>query len=111
MFGVSSLSPGLRRYPLTALWRLLRMPWFHPIRLLNANAAVIGVNLGHLWEEQTLLTQAMTYLLSLYEEGRIRPVIARQFDLSEASAAHRYMHERQNIGKVLLVSHPGADGP
>ncbi len=111
MFGVSSLSPGLRRHPLTALWHLLRMPWFHPIRLLNDNAAVIGVNLGHLWEEQTLLTQAMTHLLSLYQEGRIRPVIARQFDLSDASAAHQYIHERQNIGKVLLVSHSGADGP
>ena len=106
MFGVSRLSPGLRRNPLVALWQLLRLPWFHPIRLLNDNAAVIGVNLGRLWAEQALLTQAMTHLLSLYQQGRIRPVIARQFDLSEAPAAHRYMQERQNIGKILLVSHP-----
>jgi NADPH:quinone reductase-like Zn-dependent oxidoreductase len=104
MFGVSHLSPGMRRNPLIALWHLLRMPWFHPLRLLNDNTAVIGVNLGHLWEQRTLLTEAMTHILSLYQQQLIRPVIARQFGLAEASAAHRYMQERRNIGKILLMS-------
>ncbi len=105
MFGVSRLSPGMRRNPLTALWHLLRMPRFHPLRLLNDNTAVVGVNLGHLWDQQTLLTQAMTHLLSLYQQQHIHPTIARQFELSEASEAHRFMQERQNIGKILLISH------
>lgn len=104
MFGVSHLSPGLRRHPLIALWHLLRMPWFHPLRLLNDNTAVIGVNLGHLWEQRALLTEAMTHILSLYQQQLIRPVIARQFGLAEASAAHQYMQERRNIGKILLMS-------
>jgi synaptic vesicle membrane protein VAT-1 len=104
MFGVSHLSPGMRRNPLIALWHLLRMPWFHPLRLLNDNTAVIGVNLGHLWEQRTLLTEAMTHILSLYQQQLIRPVIARQFGLAEASAAHQYMQERRNIGKILLMS-------
>ncbi len=104
MFGVSRMSPGLRRHPLAACWHLLRMPWFHPIRLLNDNKAVIGVNLGRLWGQQALLTQAMTHLLSLYQQQCIHPVLARQFELSEASAAHQYMQERQNIGKILLIS-------
>ena len=107
MFGVSRLSPGLRRQPLVSLWHLLRMPWFHPLRLLNDNTAVIGVNLGHLWEQQTLLTQAMTHLLSLYQQQQIRPVIAHQFELSKASEAHQYMQERRNIGKILLISSAG----
>ncbi|PON15687.1 alcohol dehydrogenase [Candidatus Entotheonella serta] len=104
MFGVSRLSPGMRRHPLIALWHLLRMPRFHPLRLLNDNTAVIGVNLGHLWEQQALLTQAMNHLLSLYQQQHIQPTIARQFALSEASAAHQFMQNRQNIGKVLLIS-------
>jgi NADPH:quinone reductase-like Zn-dependent oxidoreductase len=103
LFGVSHLSPGMRRSPLIVLWHLLRMPWFHPLRLLNDNTAVIGVNLGHLWEQQALLTQAMTHLVSLYQQQLIRPIIARQFELSEASAAHQYMQERQNIGKIVLM--------
>lgn len=104
MFGVSRLSPGMRRSPLIALWHLLRMPWFHPIRLLHDNTAVIGVHLGHLWEQRALLTQTMTHILSLYQQQRILPIIARQFELSEASAAHQYMQERKNMGKILLLS-------
>ncbi|ETW97588.1 MAG: hypothetical protein ETSY1_22050 [Candidatus Entotheonella factor] len=104
LFGVSRLSPGMRRNPLIALWHLLRMPWFHPIRLLNDNTAVIGVNLGHLWEQHVLLTRAMTEILSLYQQQLIHPIIARQFELSETSAAHQYMQERQNIGKIILMA-------
>jgi NADPH:quinone reductase-like Zn-dependent oxidoreductase len=104
MFGVSRLSPGLRRNPVVALWHILRMPRFYPLRLLNDNTAVIGVNLGHLWEQRALLTQAMACILSLYQQQLIDPIIAHQFELSEASAAHQYMQERKNIGKILLIS-------
>ncbi len=105
MFGVSRMSSGLRRRPLVALWHLLRMPRFHPVRLLNSNKAVIGVNLGHLWDQHALLSKAMKDILSLYQQKQIRPIIAKQFDLSEASDAHQYMQNRQNIGKILLISH------
>lgn len=104
MFGVSRMSQGPRRRPLTALWQLLCMPWFHPVRLLNDNKAVIGVNLGHLWEQTALLRQAMEALLQLYQQGQISPVIAQTFPLAEAAAAHRYLQERRNIGKVLLTT-------
>lgn len=104
MFGVSRLSPGMRRNPVVALWHLLRLPRFHPLRLLHDNTAVIGVNLGHLWEQRSLLTRAMTHLLSLYQQQCIDPIIACQFELSEASSAHQYMQERRNIGKILLIS-------
>jgi NADPH:quinone reductase-like Zn-dependent oxidoreductase len=102
MFGVSRLSQGRRRHMLAAAWQLLCMPWFHPLRLLNDNKAVIGVNLGHLWEQTVLLRQAMADLLHLYQQGHIRPVIAQTFPLAEAAAAHRYLQERRNIGKVVL---------
>lgn len=103
MFGVSRMSRGSGRPWLIPLWQLLRMPWFHPIRLLNDNKAVIGVNLGHLWHETVILRQAMMALLTLYRQGQIKPVIAHTFPLAEAAAAHRYLQERRNIGKVLLT--------
>jgi NADPH:quinone reductase-like Zn-dependent oxidoreductase len=103
MFGVSRMSPGLRRHMLTAVWQLLCMPWFHPVRLLNDNKAVIGVHLGRLWEQTAMLRRAMEDVLHLYTQGSIRPVIAQHFPLTEAAAAHRYLQERRNIGKVLLT--------
>ena len=51
-----------------------------------------------------MLREAMHALLQLYEQGQIQPVIARTFPLAEAAAAHRYLQERRNIGKVLLTT-------
>lgn len=104
MFGVSRMSRGPRRNLLTAAWQLLCMPWFHPVRLLNDNKAVIGVHLGHLWDQTVLLRQAMDALLRLYQQHQINPVIAQTFPLTAAAAAHRYLQERRNIGKVLLTT-------
>ncbi len=41
--------------------------------------------------------------LPLLENETIKPVIDRSFPLAEAAAAHRYMEENRNIGKILLV--------
>jgi NADPH:quinone reductase-like Zn-dependent oxidoreductase len=41
--------------------------------------------------------------LPLLESGAIRPIIDSAFPLAEAAAAHRYMEENRNIGKIMLV--------
>ena len=103
LFGVSRMSPGVRRNRWAALWHLLCMPWFHPLRLISENKAVIGVHLGRLWDQTDLLREAMQALIQLYTQGQINPVIAHIFPLAAAPAAHRYLQERRNIGKVLLT--------
>jgi len=102
-FGLSGAATGMKASYLRTLPRLLALPWFHPIRLMNDNKAVIGVNLGHLWERIDLLRREMLDLLVDYEAGRIRPVVGKTFPLTEAAAAHRYIQERQNVGKVVLT--------
>ena len=104
MFGISRMSRRAGRNPLSALWQLLCLPWFHPVRLLNDNKAVIGVNLGHLWEHTALLRQVIDALLHLYQHDQLAPVIAETFSLTQAVQAHRYLQERRNIGKVLLLT-------
>ena len=37
------------------------------------------------------------------EAGRIRPVVDRTFPLAETAAAHRFIQERRNVGKVVLT--------
>src|SRR2546427_12802884 len=94
---------------LAAVKRLATLPWFHPIRLMNDNKAVIGVNLGHLWDRMDLLRREMLALLADYEAGRIRPVVGKTFPLVEAAAAHRYIPERQKDGQVVLTVPGRAD--
>jgi NADPH:quinone reductase-like Zn-dependent oxidoreductase len=103
-FGLSGAAPGMTPSRLTALGRVLALPWFHPIRLMNDNKAVIGVNLGHLWDRIELLRREMLALLGDWQAGRIKPVVGKTFPLVEAAAAHRYIQERRNVGKVILTA-------
>jgi NADPH:quinone reductase-like Zn-dependent oxidoreductase len=41
--------------------------------------------------------------LPLLESGVLKPVIATSFPLADAAAAHRYMEENRNVGKILLT--------
>ena len=38
-----------------------------------------------------------------YQAGQIKPQIAKTFPLSAAGEAHRFIQERRNTGKVLLI--------
>jgi len=42
-------------------------------------------------------------VMSLVQEGRLRPVIDRTLPLSEVAEAHRLMAEKQTIGRVVLT--------
>ena len=102
-YGASELVVGLRRNLLKVVWKALRWPRFAPLALMNHNRAVAGVNVGHLWSEAATLRPQVETLLGHARDGRIRPRVDRAFALAEAAAAHRYVHERRNIGKVVLT--------
>jgi NADPH:quinone reductase-like Zn-dependent oxidoreductase len=103
-FGLSQASSGMGPSRLRALLAVAQLPFFHPIKLMNDNKAVIGVNLGHLWDHIGMLRREMMGILADYDGGRIKPVVGKTFPLVEAAKAHRFMQERQNIGKVVLTS-------
>jgi NADPH:quinone reductase-like Zn-dependent oxidoreductase len=102
-YGASVLSEGTGRNLLKTLWRVVRFPRFGTLGLMNDNRSVAGVNLGHLWDDQALLAPQVEALIGYAREGRLTPRVDRTFPLAEAAAAHRYIHERRNIGKVVLT--------
>ncbi|MBN2370099.1 MAG: zinc-binding dehydrogenase [Vicinamibacteria bacterium] len=102
VYGASSLAPGRKRRPLSVLLRLFRMPRFNPLTLMNQNRGVFGVHLGHLGSQPALLRDAMERLLMLTANGTLAPIVDRVFPFEEAAAAHAYIHERKNFGKILL---------
>jgi NADPH:quinone reductase-like Zn-dependent oxidoreductase len=102
-FGASALSTGTTRNLLGALWRVTRFPRFSPLNLMNDNKSVAGTNLGHLWKSGKVLRPQVEALLGYAREGKITPRVDRAFALGEAAAAHHYIHERRNVGKVVLV--------
>jgi len=90
-----------------SLWRgaraLLETPRFHPLKLMRGNIAVIGVHLGRMEGRGALLKNELDEIFRLYAAGQIKPVIGKIFLLEQAAEAHRYIHNRQNIGKVILT--------
>jgi NADPH:quinone reductase-like Zn-dependent oxidoreductase len=103
VFGISSAVTGKTRSVLELLRMLVSTPRFNPLSLMSANKGVFGVNLGHLSGEVDRLRGWGLELMDLYEKGAIKPVIARTFKFDDAAAAHHFIQDRQNIGKVLLV--------
>ena len=104
MFGASSMVAGSTRNPFAMLSVAARMPWlqFNPVALMNANKAVFGVNVGRMWSEVDRIGGWLAQIFDLWAQGAIRPQIARTFRFDEAAAAHAYLQDRRNIGKVLL---------
>ena len=103
VYGFSAAAgPDGKRNPLRALRAYLETPRFHPLKLMAKNAAVIGVNLGGVRSRGALLRSELSEIFRMYAEGKIKPVIGKTFPLEEGAAAHQYIHDRKNIGKVIL---------
>ena len=105
MFGLSNAATGKTKSWLSFLRTRFNTPIliFMPPSLINQNKAAIGVNLGHMWDETELLTAWLTQILAWHGEGKINPTVGERFPLAQAAAAHHYIQDRKNIGKVVLV--------
>jgi NADPH:quinone reductase-like Zn-dependent oxidoreductase len=103
MFGVSTASANGLKGKLKLLKAAAQMPRFHPLGLLNKNRGVFGLNLGHLWHEPEKIASWMKVIFEGVDEGWIRPFVDKAFRFHQAGDAHRYLEERKNTGKVVLV--------
>jgi synaptic vesicle membrane protein VAT-1 len=104
-FGASSAAASKGAGYLGMMSMLANTPWvqFNPLSLMNANKGVFGVNLGHMWGEFDRTRPWMDQLTGLWDNGAIKPKISRVFSFDEAPAAHHFIQDRKNIGKVLLA--------
>jgi NADPH:quinone reductase-like Zn-dependent oxidoreductase len=103
MFGVSTASANGLAGKFKLVKAALQMPRFHPFTLFNKNRGVFGLNLGHMWHEPEKIALWMRDILRGVEEGWVRPYVDQAFPFEEIGKAHRYLEERKNIGKVVLV--------
>ena len=104
IYGFSAaVGSGGKRNWMKALSALAQTPRFHPLKLMKENVAVIGVSLGNLQSRGALLQREIEELFRLYADGKIKPVIGKIFPLAQAGAAHQYIQDRKNIGKVILT--------
>lgn len=102
-FGASEVQAGERRSPLRAMRVVAQMPRFNPMKLMSDSRSVIGLNMLRLWDAKGSLRDYTEPLRAWLDAGAIRPVLAREFRLDDGAEAHRFVHERKNVGKVVLT--------
>jgi NADPH:quinone reductase-like Zn-dependent oxidoreductase len=107
LFGLANAQrAGTRSLPLVVS-QLVRSPRWSPMALMNANHAVMGLNMGKLFDEPDVIAAGLDALAARVAEGAIDPVVDEVFPFTRAADAHRRIEDRKNRGKVVLV--PGAD--
>jgi NADPH:quinone reductase-like Zn-dependent oxidoreductase len=103
-YGASSVLKGERRSLVTAARSLALTPRFNPMRQLAASKSVIGLDTIAIWEQKGSLGELIRPLARVLADGRIEPTVAATFSLADAPAAHRFIGERRNTGKVVLTT-------
>lgn len=101
--GFANASSGERRSMLHAAGQFVRTPRFNPFDLLRDNRTVAGFHLARLWDRPEILGEALGAVAELWREGKIRPRVDSTYPFERAAEAHRRLHERRNVGKVVLV--------
>jgi NADPH:quinone reductase-like Zn-dependent oxidoreductase len=107
-YGLSEVQSGDRRSIPSAVRSLAAMttstmPWWKSMGIMNENKGVFGLNMLHWWDAEGDMSRAIDPLMTELEEGTLSPVVAEAFPFDRAADAHRFIHERRNVGKVVLV--------
>jgi len=79
------------------------MPWWKSLAMMNENKGVLALNMLRWWDREGTLARVVGPLREGLDAGSIDPVVAAAFPFEQAADAHRYIHERRNVGKVVLV--------
>ncbi len=107
MYGASEISTGETRDLRAVLKGLARMPaatmpWWKSLAVMNENKGVFGLNMLKWWDAEQSLDRAIEPILAGLGKEYV-PVVAEAFPFDRAPDAHRYIAERRNVGKVVLV--------
>jgi NADPH:quinone reductase-like Zn-dependent oxidoreductase len=108
MYGLSEAQEGTGRSIAKVARSLAGMPfatvpWWKSVSILNENKGVFGLNMLHWWDREQNVDRIFGPLVELLEGGKLQPVVAESFPFERAGDAHRFIADRQNVGKVVLV--------
>jgi NADPH:quinone reductase-like Zn-dependent oxidoreductase len=107
MYGFSEVQEGTSRSIPRVISGMARMPfatfpWWKSAAVMNENKGVFGLNMLSWWKRDGL-DRVIVPLIAALQAGAYEPVVAESFPFEFAGDAHRYLGERRNVGKVVLV--------
>jgi len=109
MYGASELTgDGGSRSIRRAAGAMLRgpfatVPWWKSLNVMSENKGVFGLNMLAWSDAEPGLRRIIEPMQAEIESSNLEPVVAEAFPFDRAPDAHRFIAERKNIGKVVLV--------
>ncbi|MGH2922610.1 MAG: zinc-binding dehydrogenase [Solirubrobacterales bacterium] len=108
MFGITEASTGTGRSLPRLVSSLARMPlattpWWKSLQSMNENKMVGGLNMLAWWDREKSIDRILEPLNEALARNEFDPVIAEAFPFERAGAAHEFIADRKNVGKVVLV--------
>lgn len=103
LFGISALSGTGGLNVLRAGMVLAEMRSILVHRLISANRAIFGFNLGTIKGKESYFREAVRELIRLYQGGHLKPVIGSLFSFRDIQNAHRALQTGRTFGKVVVT--------
>jgi len=93
-----------KKNPLSIIRALRSIPKRKLSEVLRPSKGFMGVHLGYIRDHPEMFTRIWPDLLRVCTENELRPIIhnSQIFPMSNVAAAHQLIHDRKNVGKVLL---------
>ncbi len=101
-YGASSQLDG-RKGLINSLRTLFGFGFFSPVGLIMSSTGILGVNMLRIADQKPdLLQSILKNVVQHYEEGKIKPYIAKTFSADKIHEAHHYLESRSSIGKIAV---------
>ena len=101
-YGASS-QLSLRKNPLAPLKLLFGFGFLHPVGLIVNSRGVLGVNVLKIADHKPeVLQRTLQEVVHHTSEGKLNPLVGKEYAAEEIAAAHAFFESRQSIGKIVL---------
>jgi NADPH:quinone reductase-like Zn-dependent oxidoreductase len=108
-YGAANVVTGPERSLWTYVRTYLSTRNYNPMYMMMDDRGAFGYHLGRMLDDSDLYRDAVHDLFRLYEAGKINPVIDSIWPYEKVANGMARMHDRLNVGKVLITPFPVTD--
>ncbi|XP_050421793.1 synaptic vesicle membrane protein VAT-1 homolog-like [Adelges cooleyi] len=105
LFGSSNIVTGETKSFFSAAKSWWQVDKISPLKLFDENKTLVGFNLRRLLFHQNqagYVANIFNKVIGLWKDGKVKPVIDSTWAFEDVGEAMQKMHDRKNIGKIVL---------
>jgi NADPH:quinone reductase-like Zn-dependent oxidoreductase len=103
-FGLANAAAPGKAHWFKAAKQFLSIPKFSPMKLMDDNRGVAGVNLGHMWHLQDVIQRGLRDIVSRWESGAVKPHLDGVYTFEQSEEAFGRLEHGKNMGKVVMTT-------